>query len=118
MNDDPYLYPGTTVLKNKLGIRNGAELDAVERRSVSERIAEGGRLRCSLDPPSRRALRALLRMRCEGGTSAARSLSGMPHSPHAEEARSAVSKHEGVSRDHWRPFETQPAAAPQGEGEG
>jgi cell filamentation protein len=41
MNEDPYLYPGTTVLKNKLGIRNGAELDAVERRLVTERIAEG-----------------------------------------------------------------------------
>jgi hypothetical protein len=29
-----------------------------------------------------------------------------------------VSKHEGVSRDHWRPFETRSASAPQGEGEG
>jgi hypothetical protein len=63
MNDDPYLNPGTTVLKNKLGIRNGAELDAVERRLVTECIAERGRFRCSLDPPSRRSLRLLLSMR-------------------------------------------------------
>ena len=41
---------------------------------------------------------------------------GTPHSPHAEEPRSGVSKHEGVSRDHWRPFETRSASAPQGEG--
>jgi hypothetical protein len=32
-------------------------------------------------------------------------------------AERPVSKHEGVSRDHWRPFETRSASAPQGEGE-
>jgi hypothetical protein len=33
-------------------------------------------------------------------------------------AERPVSKHEGVSRDLWRPFETRSASAPQGEGEG
>ena len=31
MTDDPYVYPGTTVLINKLGIKNKAELELVER---------------------------------------------------------------------------------------
>jgi cell filamentation protein len=39
--DDPYLYPGTSVLKNKLGIISAAELDRVERRLVTQRVAEG-----------------------------------------------------------------------------
>ena len=39
--DDPYLYPGTSVLKNKLGIIGAAELDHVERRLVTQRVAEG-----------------------------------------------------------------------------
>jgi cell filamentation protein len=41
MNDDPYVYPGTFVLKNRLGIRNPEELDRVERQLVRERIVEG-----------------------------------------------------------------------------
>ena len=36
---------------------------------MSGRLEARGRLRCALDPPSRRALRALLRMRWEGGRS-------------------------------------------------
>jgi cell filamentation protein len=39
--DDPYVYPGTTVLKNKLGFRNVDKLDKVERRSVADKIARG-----------------------------------------------------------------------------
>ncbi len=38
---DPYLYPGTTVLKNKLGIRDTAQLEQAERVLVAQRIAEG-----------------------------------------------------------------------------
>ena len=38
---DPYAYPGTDVLRNKLDIRNAAELDKVERRLVTQRILEG-----------------------------------------------------------------------------
>lgn len=41
MNDDPYVYPGTSVLRNRLGIRDLAELDRVERQFVRERIIEG-----------------------------------------------------------------------------
>jgi len=41
MSDDPYVYPGTTVLRNKLGIRDAAKLDHAERRLVVDRIAEG-----------------------------------------------------------------------------
>lgn len=41
MPDDSYVYPGTTVLKNKLGIRDAAQLDVAERRLVVDRIAEG-----------------------------------------------------------------------------
>ena len=38
---DPYLHPGTDVLRNRLGIRNQASLDRAERRLVSQRILEG-----------------------------------------------------------------------------
>lgn len=38
---DPYLYPGTTVLRNKLGLRDPDELDRVERRMVQLRIQRG-----------------------------------------------------------------------------
>jgi cell filamentation protein len=31
LTDDPYVYPGTTILINKLGIKNKAELELVER---------------------------------------------------------------------------------------
>lgn len=41
MADDPYVYPGTTILKNKLGFRNVDKLDKVERRSVADKIARG-----------------------------------------------------------------------------
>jgi cell filamentation protein len=39
--DDPYLYPGTSVLRNKLGILDTGEFDRIERRLVAQRIAEG-----------------------------------------------------------------------------
>lgn len=38
---DPYLYPGTTVLRNKLGIRDTAQLEQTERVLVTQRAAEG-----------------------------------------------------------------------------
>jgi hypothetical protein len=41
MSDDPYVYPGTSILKNRLGIRKLSELDRVERQFVRERIMEG-----------------------------------------------------------------------------
>jgi cell filamentation protein len=39
--DDPYVYPGTTVLRNRLGIADSRTLDRVERRLVVQRIREG-----------------------------------------------------------------------------
>ena len=39
--DDPYLYPGTPVLRNRLGLTDPDQLDKVERRLVAQRIAEG-----------------------------------------------------------------------------
>jgi len=39
--DDPYLYPGTSVLRNKLGLTDSNQLEQVERRLVAQRIAEG-----------------------------------------------------------------------------
>ncbi|MBS7537758.1 Fic/DOC family protein [Ancylobacter lacus] len=41
MNDDPYLHPGTTVLRNRLGIRDAVRLDRVERRLVVLRACSG-----------------------------------------------------------------------------
>jgi cell filamentation protein len=38
---DPYTYPRSTVLRNRFGITNATELDRVERRLVTARIAEG-----------------------------------------------------------------------------
>jgi len=38
---DPYVYPGTTILRNRFGIKDGATLDKVERRFVSLRIEQG-----------------------------------------------------------------------------
>lgn len=38
---DPYLYPGTTVLRNKLGLRDAAVLDRAERNLVRLRHREG-----------------------------------------------------------------------------
>jgi cell filamentation protein len=43
VNDDvdPYLIPGTKVLRNRLGISDARRLDRIERRIVADRIAEG-----------------------------------------------------------------------------
>ena len=38
---DPYAYPGSTVLRNKLGLTDAAQLDRMERRLVTQRAAEG-----------------------------------------------------------------------------
>jgi cell filamentation protein len=38
---DPYVYPDTNVLRNRLGITDARKLDRVERRLVGDRIAEG-----------------------------------------------------------------------------
>ena|ERR1700722_8604511 len=45
--DDPYCYPGTTVLKNKLGLTKQADLDEFEAEISLQRSAEplpGGKL--------------------------------------------------------------------------
>jgi len=39
MSGDPYLYPNSSVLRNKFGIRNSEDLDAVERRYSTARAA-------------------------------------------------------------------------------
>ena len=41
MSDDPYVYPGTTVLKNKLGITDAKQLDYHEREITTQRAREG-----------------------------------------------------------------------------
>jgi cell filamentation protein len=41
MSDDPYVYPGTTILRNKPAIRDAERLDAFERRMATQRAAEG-----------------------------------------------------------------------------
>jgi len=41
MNDDPYVYPGTTVLQNRLNIRDAALLDYHERELVNQAIEQG-----------------------------------------------------------------------------
>jgi cell filamentation protein len=41
MTDDPYIYPGTATLRNKLSITESDQLDAFERRMVVARAAEG-----------------------------------------------------------------------------
>jgi cell filamentation protein len=38
---DPYVYPGTTILRNRLGITESRALDRVERRPVVQRTREG-----------------------------------------------------------------------------
>ena len=38
---DPYLIPGTKVLRNRLGISDARRLDRIERRLVADRIVEG-----------------------------------------------------------------------------
>jgi cell filamentation protein len=39
--NDPYCYPGTTVLKNRLSLRSQAELDAFEAEITAERASQG-----------------------------------------------------------------------------
>lgn len=39
MTGDPYVYPGTSVLRNALGIRDGAELRRVEAHLTRVRAA-------------------------------------------------------------------------------
>ena len=39
--DDPYCYPGSSSLRNRLGLTNPAQLDRMERRLVAQRVAEG-----------------------------------------------------------------------------
>jgi cell filamentation protein len=41
MSDDPYVYPGTTVLKNRLGLASQTDLDAAERLLTRIRAVEG-----------------------------------------------------------------------------
>jgi cell filamentation protein len=41
MTEDPYLYPGTNVLRNKLEIRDLTALDRAERRLVAQRVKDG-----------------------------------------------------------------------------
>jgi cell filamentation protein len=40
-SDDPYVYPGTQTLRNRLDITNPKELSRVERSLVTDRIAQG-----------------------------------------------------------------------------
>lgn len=40
MTDDPYVYRGTSVLKNKFGIRDADKLDFHEREIVAQRIRQ------------------------------------------------------------------------------
>jgi cell filamentation protein len=39
--DDPYVYPGTTILRNRFEIFNQATLDRIERRYVIQRTKRG-----------------------------------------------------------------------------
>lgn len=41
MTEDPYLYAGTNVFRNKLEIKSSEELDAQERRFVTARAVQG-----------------------------------------------------------------------------
>jgi hypothetical protein len=38
--DDPYCYPGTGILKNRLNLRKQADLDAFEAEITAQRAAE------------------------------------------------------------------------------
>lgn len=40
LGDDPYCYPGTTILRNSLNLRDGSTLDQAERE-LSEIAANG-----------------------------------------------------------------------------
>lgn len=39
MSGDPYVYPGTRILRNKLDIMDARELDVFERRIAADRAA-------------------------------------------------------------------------------
>lgn len=41
MIDDPYVYPGTTVLRNKVGARTHDALDTIERQLARHRALDG-----------------------------------------------------------------------------
>jgi cell filamentation protein len=41
MSDDPYVYPGSSVLKNKIGLTSQAELDEAERLVSTTRALQG-----------------------------------------------------------------------------
>jgi len=41
MTDDPYLYPGTLILRNKLGIKDAVAFEKAERLIVTESQTEG-----------------------------------------------------------------------------
>ena len=41
MSDDPYLYPNTQTLRNKLDIRDPIQLEKIERQLVGDRISQG-----------------------------------------------------------------------------
>jgi cell filamentation protein len=40
VSDDPYVYPGTSVLRNRFGLTNAADLDRVERLHAANRSLE------------------------------------------------------------------------------
>ena len=40
MSDDPYVYPGTSILKNRFGLTNAVDLDRVERLQTANRSLE------------------------------------------------------------------------------
>jgi cell filamentation protein len=40
-NGDPYVYPGSGVLRNRLGLTTSEALDVIERQLVTERASEG-----------------------------------------------------------------------------
>jgi cell filamentation protein len=39
-DEDPYVYPGTSILRNRLGITDEAELERVEREIATQRASE------------------------------------------------------------------------------
>jgi hypothetical protein len=41
MTDDPYVYPGTSILRNRLDLRHQTDLDVAERQLTRLRAAEG-----------------------------------------------------------------------------
>jgi len=40
VSDDPYVYPGTSILKNRFGLTNAVDLDRVERLQTANRSLE------------------------------------------------------------------------------